>query len=153
CPGILVHWSVSGPSFLETFPVGQTSEGLGMLPFNIDTCGITPHAYSKDYEWITLTLGSSCVYCAELVPFIKNLVSIANDIKIHTNYRYCSHFDMVQVIQHYMEENNHLKLKVISHILTCLDNYKSLIMALSDHNVPCLQYILTVALKQGASIQ
>ncbi|KAG1753251.1 hypothetical protein EDB19DRAFT_1621754, partial [Suillus lakei] len=110
CPGVLVNWPVIGPSFLETFPVGRASEGPGTLPFNIDTCGITPHTYSKDCEQITQTPGSPCVHCADLIPFIKNLVSIANDVKLHTNYRYHSHFDMVQVMQHYVEENNRLKL-------------------------------------------
>ncbi|KAG2126019.1 hypothetical protein DEU56DRAFT_916170 [Suillus clintonianus] len=60
---------------------------------------------------------------------------------------------------HYAEENNRLKLKglndacKVSHVLTRLDDYKALIMALSEHDVPRLQYILTVALKRGASIR
>ncbi|KAG2129747.1 hypothetical protein DEU56DRAFT_741117, partial [Suillus clintonianus] len=33
-----------------------------------------------------------------------------------------------------------------------LDDYKSLIMALSENNVPRLQHILTVTLKRGSSI-
>ncbi|KAG2340486.1 hypothetical protein BDR05DRAFT_977325 [Suillus weaverae] len=76
-------------------------------------------------------------------------MSVANNVKTHTNYRYHSHSDMVQVMQHYAEKNNHLKLKglndacKVSHVFTHLDDYKSLIMALSDHDVPHLQYILT----------
>ncbi|KAG2053525.1 hypothetical protein BDR06DRAFT_886048, partial [Suillus hirtellus] len=41
----------------------------------------------------------------------------------------------------------------VSHVLTQLDDYKSLIMALSEHDISHLQYILTVALKRGSSIQ
>ncbi|KAG1882133.1 hypothetical protein F4604DRAFT_1921847 [Suillus subluteus] len=58
----------------------------------------------------------------------------------------------------YSAENNQLKLKGLNdarrvlHVLTQLDDYKSLIMALSEHDIPHLQHILTVALKRGSSI-
>ncbi|KAG0692593.1 hypothetical protein DFH29DRAFT_882269 [Suillus ampliporus] len=41
----------------------------------------------------------------------------------------------------------------VTHVLTRLDDYKSLIIALSENDVPHMQYILAVVLKQGASIR
>jgi hypothetical protein len=111
CTGIPIYWPVKGPSFLETFPVGHASDGPGMLPFDIDTRGTIPHAYSKDCERHT-TPGSPCSECLDIVPSLEHMVSVAQDIKPHVHYRYCSHFDMVKVARQYAEETNHLKLKV-----------------------------------------
>ncbi|KAG2085113.1 hypothetical protein BD769DRAFT_1324334, partial [Suillus cothurnatus] len=159
CPGVLIHWLVPGPSFLETFPVGRASAGQGVLPFDIDTRGNIPCAYSHNCAGTTGTPMSPCSGCAEVVGFIEHLLLLAQDIKSHTKYRFLSHSDMVNITCQYSAENNRLKLKGlndarrVSHVLTQLDNYKSLIMALSEHDIPHLQHILTVTLKRGSSIR
>ncbi|KAG2091240.1 hypothetical protein BD769DRAFT_1631981 [Suillus cothurnatus] len=141
CPGVPIHWLVPGPSFLETFPVGRASAGQGVLPFDIDTHGNIPCAYSHNCAGTTGTPMSPC------------------NIKSHTKYQFLSHSDMVNITRQYSAENNRLKLKGlndvrrVSHVLIQLDDYKSLIMALSEHDIPHLQHILTVALKRGSSIQ
>ncbi|KAG1814254.1 uncharacterized protein BJ212DRAFT_1199941, partial [Suillus subaureus] len=77
----------------------------------------------------------------------------------HTKYQFLSHSDMVNVVHQHSAENNWLKLKGLNdagrvlHILTQLDDYKSLIMVLLENNIPRLQHILTVTLKRGSSIQ
>ncbi|KAG2338518.1 hypothetical protein BDR05DRAFT_951816, partial [Suillus weaverae] len=158
CTGVPIYWPVRGPSFLETFPVGCASDGPGMLLFDIDTRGTIPHAYSKDCERHT-TPGSPCTECLDIVPSLEHMVTIAQDIKPQVHYRYRSHFDMVQVARQYAEEANRLKLKGlndarrVTHVLTRLDDYKSLIIALSENDVPRIQHILTVTLKRGSSIQ
>ncbi|KAG2758116.1 hypothetical protein P692DRAFT_20813650 [Suillus brevipes Sb2] len=131
CTGVPIYWPVRGPSFLETFPVGRASDGPGMLPFDINTRGTIPHTYSKDFT---------------------------QDIKPCVHYHYRSHFNMIKVAHQYAKETNHLKLKglndarCVTHILTRLDDYKSLIMALSENDVPRKQHILTVILKRGSLI-
>jgi hypothetical protein len=112
CVGIPIDWPIQGPSFLETFPVGRASEGRGMLPFDIDTRGDTPHAYSKLCDGNSSMPGVPCDRCAEIAPFISHLVSVSEDIKPHTNFRYLSHFSLINQLKHYMTENNRLKLKV-----------------------------------------
>jgi len=86
CPGVLIHWLVPGPSFLETFPVGQASAGQGVLPFDIDTRGNIPCAYSHNCAGTTGTPMSPCSGCAEVVGFIEHLLLLAQDIKSHTKY-------------------------------------------------------------------
>ncbi|KAG2069992.1 hypothetical protein BDR04DRAFT_1020110, partial [Suillus decipiens] len=159
CPGVLIHWPVPGPLFLETFPVGRASAGQGVLPFDINTHGNIPHTYSHNCVGTTETPMSPCNGCTEVVGFIEHLLLLAQDIKPHTKYRFLSHSDMVNIACQYSAENNQLKLKGLNnarralHVLTQLDDYKSLIMVLSEHDIPCLQHILTVALKRGSSIQ
>ncbi|KAG1821708.1 uncharacterized protein BJ212DRAFT_1445215 [Suillus subaureus] len=72
----------------------------------------------------------------------------SDDIKPHTNFHYLSHFSLINQLNHYMTENNQLKLKglndahKIAHTLTHLDEYWSLVMAMSENDVPCVQHIL-----------
>ncbi|KIK37640.1 hypothetical protein CY34DRAFT_15586 [Suillus luteus UH-Slu-Lm8-n1] len=73
-------------------------------------------------------------------------------------WRLSPHFDMVKVARQYAEETNRLKLqglndaRHVTHVLTRLDEYKSLIMAMSENDVPRIQHILAVTLKRGSSI-
>lgn len=41
----------------------------------------------------------------------------------------------------------------IAHTLTRLDEYRSLVMAMSENDVPRVQHILSVALKKGSSVR
>ncbi|KAG2127739.1 hypothetical protein BD769DRAFT_1335182, partial [Suillus cothurnatus] len=110
CPGVPIHWPVPGPSFLETFPVGQASAGQGVLPFDIDTCGNIPREYSHNCAGTTGTPMSPCSGCAEVVGFIEHLLLLAQDIKLHTKYQFLSHSDMVNIARQYSAKNNRLKL-------------------------------------------
>lgn len=116
CTGVTIYWPVRGPSFLETFPVGRASDGPGTLPFDIDTRGAIPCAYSK-YRERHATPGSLCTECVGIVSFLEHLVSVTQDIKSRTHYRYRNYFDMVQVVRQYAEEVNRLKLRVC--LVTC----------------------------------
>ncbi|KAG2045362.1 hypothetical protein BDR06DRAFT_852502, partial [Suillus hirtellus] len=143
CHGVTIYWPVREPSFVETFPVGRASDGPGTLPFDIDTRGAISCAYSKYCER-NATPGSLCTECVGIVSFLEHLVLVTQDIKLCTHYRYRNHFDMVQVVRRCAEDVNCLKLQHerVTHVLTRLDDYQSLIIALSENDIPRIKHIL-----------
>lgn len=121
--------------------------------------------------------GSPCGECAALSAHVDNLSQTVWNLKPHTNYKYLGLANMQDIAQSYAEQARQLKLQVClllsmpvcvlanstptqglnaSHeyisVLTRLDDYHRLLMTISEHGIPRLQQIVSVALGNGASV-
>ncbi|KAG2117596.1 hypothetical protein DEU56DRAFT_919052 [Suillus clintonianus] len=100
-----------------------------------------------------------CDECTDVSVHIARLAELARDPKPHTNYKFLGLAHMQDTARSYAYQVNTLKLKGLTdsrkymRALTQLDDYHRFLMAISDNDIPRLQQIINVALRDGASIR
>ncbi|KAG1782210.1 hypothetical protein EV702DRAFT_1240022 [Suillus placidus] len=106
--------------------------------------------------------GLTVVWPDNLPPFIMyitHLEDIAQNPKLHTNYRFLGLSHMQALAKGYADQTRQLKLQGLNEsrqhmsMLTQLDDYHRLLMAISEQDIPRLWQIINVAMHNGASVQ
>ncbi|KAG1772528.1 hypothetical protein EV702DRAFT_1048648 [Suillus placidus] len=160
CPGLLVVWPQDLPPFIMILPWEHYHNGLDGLPFVVNLAqSTTPFIRSKCCFMSTLIEGSPCSECAALSAHVDHLSQTARNPKPHTNYKYLGLANMQDIAQSYADQARQLKLQGLNasreyiSALSRLDDYHRLLMAISEHDIPRLQQIVSVALGNGASVR
>ncbi|KAG1893164.1 uncharacterized protein F5891DRAFT_1131378 [Suillus fuscotomentosus] len=117
-----------------------------------------PHARSKHCSHARFQ-GSPCGECSDVHRHIVHLSEIARDTKHHTNYKFLGLGHMQDIAKTYADQIKQLKLQELNHshkymrLLTQLDDYNRLLMAISKKDIPRIHQIVDVALHHGSSVQ
>ncbi|KAG1887646.1 hypothetical protein F4604DRAFT_1916454 [Suillus subluteus] len=104
-----------------------------------------------------LSSGSPCDECADISLHVECLADIAHTPRAHTNYKFLGLAHMQDIARAYAEQIKQLKLQLndsrkYMSVLTQLDDYNRLLMAISERDIPRLQQIINIALCNGASV-
>ncbi|KAG1813664.1 uncharacterized protein BJ212DRAFT_1482561 [Suillus subaureus] len=137
------------------FPWEHYHNGPDALPFFIDTRN--PSALRLQSKHC-LSYGTPCDECTEIPLHVECLADIAHTPKAHTNYKFLGLAHVQDVARTYAEQIKQLKLQLndlrkYMSALTQLDDYNRLLMAVSERDIPHLQQIINIALRNGASIR
>ncbi|KAG1861685.1 hypothetical protein F4604DRAFT_1929762 [Suillus subluteus] len=117
------------------FPWERYHNGLDALPFFIDTRN--PSALRLQSKHC-LSYGTPCDECAEIPHHVEHLADIACTPRAHTNYKFLGLAHVQDIARTYTEQIKQLKLQLN-------DSCKYM-------NIPRLQQIVNIALRNGASI-
>ncbi|KAG2116646.1 uncharacterized protein F5147DRAFT_649104 [Suillus discolor] len=155
CTGVPVVWPEDLRPFIMLFPWERYHDGPDALPFLVGTRN--PSALRLRSKRC-LSHGTPCDECAEIPLHVEHLADIAPIPKAHTNYKFLGLAHMQDIARTYAEQIKQLKLQLndsrkYMSVLTQLDDYNRLLMAVSEQDIPRLQQIINVALRNGASIR
>ncbi|KAG1738230.1 hypothetical protein EDB19DRAFT_1983776 [Suillus lakei] len=134
CPGLTVAWPQDLRPFVMLFPWERYHEGPDSLPFLVD-------------------ISNSAV-----PRHITQLADAARNPKSHTNYRFLGLAHMQDLTKGYANQTRQLRLQGLNEsrqymsTLTQLDDYSRLLMAISEQDIPWLQQIINIALRNGAGV-
>ncbi|KAG1784491.1 uncharacterized protein HD556DRAFT_1451724 [Suillus plorans] len=162
CADLTVVWPDDLRPFTMLLPWERYHEGPDSLPFLVDiTHPSKPRVRSRRCRLSTLLEGVPCDECADISQHVSQLAEAARDPKPHTNYRFLGLAHMQDLAKGYADQTRQLKLffnglnesRQHMSMLTQLDDYHHLLMAISEQDIPRLQQIINIALHNGASVR
>ncbi|KIN93961.1 hypothetical protein M404DRAFT_169661, partial [Pisolithus tinctorius Marx 270] len=162
CLGLQIDSWPGTPTVLITanFPWLCTRDGPDKLPFQVELIdGVIFVHVENCFRFSNVPELSVCLACDALAPKVTALAELARDWNKYTRHSLLTLMQLLEVAKNLDDQANTLKLqglndaRKIKRMLSSLEDHTSLVMALSDHDVPWLRQLLQTSLHNGTSIR
>ncbi|KAG2091941.1 hypothetical protein BD769DRAFT_1679203 [Suillus cothurnatus] len=161
CPGFVIHdWPTpDGIPAQANLPWLRTADGPDKLSFDLEVVSHQILAHSFNCTRVAVDDARPCDFCAYLELKVNALADNARTHRAHTRHGLLTPIQLIDVIHECDHNFNVTKLQglnngcKIRHLLSRLEDHSSLVIALSQCDIPWLCNLLQTALKNGASIR